>query len=66
MKNQVYWKFGKILQRDGWSDEQFITTDSTGVITNISKRLECDVDHQINGMLIPGFQNAHLGWKSVR
>ncbi|MBT5093188.1 MAG: formimidoylglutamate deiminase [Halobacteriovoraceae bacterium] len=59
MKNQVYWKFGKILQRDGWSDEQFITTDSTGVITNISKRLECDVDHQINGMLIPGFQNAH-------
>lgn len=55
------WKFKGVLQSDGWIEDCFVSTDSKGVITEISTETlaqQSEIE-TVNGWALPGFQNAH-------
>jgi len=51
--------FDKILQNDGWKSNILVTTDISGVITSIQEGAVQNDALRIDGLAIPGFQNAH-------
>lgn len=54
----IVYKFKGLLQKDGWVENAYVTTDDKGVITKISNEVAENAE-QVNGYAVPGFQNAH-------
>ncbi|MEO9966328.1 MAG: formimidoylglutamate deiminase [Reichenbachiella sp.] len=55
------WEFEGLLQQDDWISPAYVTTDNSGLITDISTQkpiLDIEVE-SVAGYAIPGFQNAH-------
>lgn len=52
-------KFENILQKSGWTQENFITIDDDKIITAISNEAPEGEIFPKDGYLIPGFLNAH-------
>lgn len=53
------YQFKSILQKDGWTEETYITIDENKIITSISTEKPEEEYSPKEGLLIPGFQNAH-------
>ena len=53
-------KFERFLENNGWNKDIFLSTDESGIITNISSDRPSDTHvEKVNGFCLPGFQNAH-------
>ncbi len=54
------WKFHSILQEEGFSSSILLETDSSGkIIKFFPDENKVNIDHIIDGILIPGFVNGH-------
>jgi len=51
--------FNKLLQNDGWKSNVLISTDANGAIVSIQNDTTSKGATQIQGLAVPGFQNAH-------
>ncbi|MBK25677.1 MAG: formimidoylglutamate deiminase [Halobacteriovorax sp.] len=49
----------KLLQKDGWKNELYITVDENNLITELSNEKPEGEFFPMDGYLIPGFKNAH-------
>ncbi len=52
-------KFDGLLQEDGWLEPAYVTCDSKGCITEISREQPEGPIENVGGFVIPGFQNGH-------
>jgi formimidoylglutamate deiminase len=54
------YSFKGLLQNEGWLSPAFVSTDSNGLITDISNQPNDSIQYeQVDGYALPGFQNAH-------
>lgn len=51
--------FHKLLQREGWQDHVAVSVDANGIIQSIESNSKTQADHHLDGLVLPGFQNAH-------
>lgn len=55
-----YFKFHALLLQNGWLSPAYVGIDSGGIVQYVSQQRPDTVDMEIvNGVALPGFQNAH-------
>lgn len=54
-----YFQFTSLLQKEGWVSPAFVAVDDDGIIKTISSQKPEEKIERIDGLAIPGFQNAH-------
>jgi len=55
----THYQFNAALTESGWLTPGYISVDDDGMITHVGSDKPDSVSEIVNGIALPGFQNAH-------